>query len=205
MSVRADPFPVTKYCRLIFGSTYTLSVGAAGVLGTERVFNLNSIHQPESGAGHQPYGHDQLALLYKQYKVLGVKIDLVFSDPTDDSVACVARLVPPNVVAGLTGNNPTYMAEAPFTIMKMLNDSGSQKTYFSQYVPMSRVLGITPLQFKTHVGTPYSALFGTNPTDLPTLRVAAASVRSIDTSTVILRVRLTYYTMCYERHFVGSS
>lgn len=207
MSVRADPFPATKYCRLVYGGVYTLTVGSTGFVGTEQVFRLNSIHDPDviSGVNHQPYGHDELATIYKQYKVYGCKVDIIFSDPSSDSVACLVRVVPPNVSASMAGAYPSIEAESPMTVMKTVNNTGSQKVRISQYIPMSRAIGITPLQFKVSTGSPYSAVFGTNPVDSPTLRIGAASNRSEASVTITAQVRLTYYTQCYERHRLTTS
>lgn len=205
MSVGADPFPVTKYARLVFTGNYTLTAGDAGVLGPVNTFYLNSIHQPGGAGSHQPYGHDELALIYKHYKVNGCKIDLLFIDPSIDGMCVCARIVPPNVSAAITGQFPSFASESPMTVVKYVNNSGKQVTRLSQYVPMSRAIGITPLQFKSSTGLNYSALFGTNPTDMPTLLVAAANIRGYIDPTIVCQVRLTYFCQFYERQRLSTS
>lgn len=205
LSTGADPFPNTKFCRLVWGGVYTLTVGASvKQIGSNQVFNLNSLHTPVSG-GHQPYGHDELATLYRQYKVYGVKVDIVFSDPSADGLACCIRFVPPKVSADMAGEFPAIAAESPMTVCKFLNTTGTQQTRYSQYLPISTICGITPLQFKASVGAPYSAVFGTNPADMPTLRVGVASLNTSTTATVECRVTLTYYAQIYERQRLASS
>lgn len=202
LSVRADPFPVTKFCRLVYDAPYTLSTGTAGVLGSSQVFRLNSIYDPNfTGAGHQPYGHDQLALIYKQYKVHGVHIHIELLDPSEDGMCGVFQVVTPQNAAQptISGQVGQIVAESPFTVLRNINDSGKQRVVYSQYLPMSRIIGLTPLQFKASSGAPYSAVFGTNPQDSPYLRIAVGSNRGTSGATMVVQCRLTYYTQCFER------
>lgn len=207
LSTKADPFPARKFCKLVYSANYTLSANASlGIFGTEHVFSLNSIHDPDqtSSTNTQPYGHDELALLYKQYKVNAVKIDLLWSDPSADGQYVACRIIPPQVASSLTGGFPGIESERPMTVMKALNNTGSQKTMMSFFIPMAKAIGITPLQFKASSGAPYSAVFGSSPADQPRLAVATAN-RGTTSATVYLTARLTYYTQCYERHVLATS
>ena len=42
--------------------------------------------------GHQPYGHDTIATMYNRYKVLGCRVQLVFTTPggANDMICCMA-------------------------------------------------------------------------------------------------------------------
>lgn len=202
LSIRSDPFPLTKFCRLVYSGTYSLTTGAAGSLGSEQVFRLNSLYDPDfTSIGHQPRGHDSLALLYKQYKVYGVHVDLEMLDPTADGIHVVGQVLTPqnSGAASIAGQSGSVVAENPFTFIRNINNSGSQRVRYKQYLPMSRLVGCTPLQFKATIASPFTATFGTNPTDVPLLRLASGSARGNAGDTVLVQVRLTYYTMCYER------
>lgn len=207
MSVRADPFPAIKYCRMVYSDKFTLTSGAAGVLGSQQAFRLNSIYDPWTGVGsHAPYGHDEMALLYKQYKVSGVLVDILFNDPVEDGMAVSIRLQPPYVSASLVGQDPVLAAQSPMTITKVVNNSGKQVVRHKQYIPMHVAMSVTPLQYKAQVGHPYSAVMGTSPADIPHLLIAAGSIRGSTTSpTIVAQVRLTYYTMFYERLRLSES
>lgn len=51
----------------------------AGVVGTY-AFRANSIFDPDyTGTGHQPLGHDQWAIFYNHYRVLGSKITVTMN------------------------------------------------------------------------------------------------------------------------------
>lgn len=54
-------------------------ISGSGLSHAGRKYNLASIYDPDvSGAGHQPYGHDQWATLYKTYRVVRATIKATF-------------------------------------------------------------------------------------------------------------------------------
>lgn len=204
--VTTDPFPPVKYCKLHYSEAFTFTSGAAGVLGTEQVMNLNSLYDPNALAGgHQPYGHDELNLLYKNYKVYGVKFTLIFSNPSADNMVCAARISPPNGPQSLTGQSGTQVAEQPMSVLKYINNSGRQIVTITQYFPMSTILGVTPLQFKSAYNNSYTAAFGANPSAMPTLRISAGDANGVQGSTVSCQINMTFYTQCYERAPLAQS
>lgn len=64
-----DPFPAVAYARLRYSEVVSLNP-SAGVPAVN-LFRAGSIYDPnQSGAGHQPYGHDTYATIYNHYKVI---------------------------------------------------------------------------------------------------------------------------------------
>jgi len=62
-----NPIPQRQIVKMKYAQN--INTAAAGVYNYK--FNLNSIFDPDfTGSGHQPYGHDQLALLYNRYRVI---------------------------------------------------------------------------------------------------------------------------------------
>lgn len=64
-----DPFPA-KMCAIMRYSE-SISILPSTGLPIHHFFRATSIFDPnQSGVGHQPYGHDQYAAIYNQYKVV---------------------------------------------------------------------------------------------------------------------------------------
>lgn len=204
--VSTDPFPPVKYCKLHYASTYNMSSGTTGLLGTEQVMNLNSLYDPDqSGIGHQPYGHDELALLYKVYKVTAVQFTLVITNPSSDGVVVAARVSPPLGAQSLTGQTGYAAAEQPMTVTRMINNTGSQVRVIKQYFPMAQIIGVTPLQFKAAFNNSYTAAFGANPGFMPTLRFAIGDTTGNAGTTCTIQCNITYYVQCSERAPLSQS
>lgn len=204
--VSSDPFEQRKFCKFTYRETFTLNVGTSGIFGSQVKMSLNSIYDPNSsGVGHQPYGHDTMALIYTSYKVFGCLVKLIITDPSEDGLVLAARIVPPNVSADLTGGYHDATLETTMTTSKHINNTGKQITHIKQYVPISQAVGVTELQFKAAVGSPYSAYFGANPTDQAFLLFAAANARGASTGSVVVSAEMTYYTQCYGRQKQNTS
>lgn len=79
--VRGIGMPDRLITNLVYSSNNTLTPGA-GSLGFT-VMRLTSVFDPEEGlGGGQPTYHDQIAAMYKRYRVLGAKITAHFSYPS---------------------------------------------------------------------------------------------------------------------------
>lgn len=193
-----DPFTKKKFCRLVYADTQTLTTGAIDFFGAEYVYSLNSIYDPLwSTGGHQPYGHDTLATMYKKYKVSGCLVEITFSDPSVDGTVVGAMIQPPGATATLAGNTIGKCKERPNTMTKPVNNTGSQAAFIKSYVPIGKISGLTDLQFKADQNT-YSANYGADPAAIPKLRISAANSRGT-AGTITVRVKLTYYCQSYDR------
>lgn len=201
-----DPFPTGQFVKFTYTQSNVLYSGTGGIWGTEQVFRLNSIYDPDyTGSGHQPYGYDQMALLYKQYKVIGAMIEIDFMNPDQDGLLCGACIVMPQDSFSTTSAARDTLNEKPMCYTVNLNDSGKQRYKIKQYFPMHTLLGVTKEQFRVHLGVPYTAIFGTNPQDSPRLAVNVASIANATNAACTCRTTITYYTQVYERIALAQS
>ncbi len=96
-----------------------------GVVSTN-TFSCNSIFDPNvTGVGHQPYGADQMALLYNTYRVLGSKLVIQFSCNAPTELAVIVGITK-NTDSSLilTGGLDAIM-ERPGVVTRMLPASTS--------------------------------------------------------------------------------
>lgn len=193
-----DPFKPTYWCRLHYTQTLGLATGTANTYGTEQIFRLNSLYDPDfTGTGHQPYGFDQLAGLYNKYKVAGCKVQIILNNPDNDGCLFAAQAQPPGGTFTLAGKSPDVVKEQPMSVTRLINDSGSQTKVIIQYFPMSKLSGVTDLQYKADVDI-FSAAVTANPAATPFLRMALCNL-SGTASTLQVRVSLTYFCQFYDR------
>lgn len=114
LTVLGDPFPIRMRTRLRYAQTNSLTAGSTGLFGTERVFRLNSLYDPDlTGVGHQPYGYDTLATLYVRCKVHAVSVLLTFTDPSADGVLIAAHFQNPDTPTTITGYDTDTVMERP--------------------------------------------------------------------------------------------
>lgn len=208
MHIRGDPFPAFKYCKLTYSQRFTLTAGTAGIIGTEQVFRLNSLYDPDfTGTGHQPYLFDQVAALYRKYIVSGCKIRATFTDPGVSGTTgtyCYAMLQASGGSDTLTGSDQDYIREQPLTWSKFISDTGNQKAVLNQYVSMPKLEGLTRIQWGAEVAT-YGASVGANPSRTPYLRVAIGSDTGAANASCTVRVDLQYYCKFYDRESAPQS
>lgn len=200
---RATPIPARYRCTHTYASTHVLTTGAAGVYGTEQVFRLNSLYDPDfTGAGHQPYGFNQMEALYGLYKVYGVKISIVFANATADSMILGATIQPSNATTTLTGKAVDVVKEQPMAITRMF--SSSDPYTLNQYIHMHKLEGVRKQQYDYEMSD-YAAVPTANPTQNPWLRVAVADARGNAGATCVCRVLLKFYTVWTNRKTQSQS
>ncbi len=203
---QVNPFPPIMYTKQTYSDLDTYTTGAGGILGVEQIFSMNDMFDPDfTGVGHQPYGRDQMALLYNRYKVTKITVNVIFSDPSADGLFVVIMQSPPSQSVTLTGKNLGDASEKPNTIIKYLNDSGSQIVNMGkQTYPMYKLAQVTPLQYKANLED-FAALTGVSPAKRPFLRIAIGSVRGTAGTTCLGMVRLIYHVQWYDRVSLGQS
>lgn len=202
----SDPFRTQMRVKLVYEDHHTAAVGGLGTIGSEFVYNCNSLFDPDkTGVGHQPYGFDQMALLYKRYKVNAVLVELTYSDPSEDGLTVVARFNHPgNNSVSMVGLDPTIVAEQPRTVIRTINNSGRQVGTIKQYFPIHAISGLTKLQFDADHDI-FTALVGQNPQMTPEFRYAVANDRHVAGGTIVFKLRLTFYATLFERNILAPS
>lgn len=203
--VSNDPFRATFNTKLTYTQSVTLTSGIGGIYGNEQIYRLNSPYDPDfTGTGHQPYGYDQVSLLYRKYKVNAAKISILFSNPSEDGMIGAAAVQASAGTFALTSNPIDTLKEQPMTVTRTINNSGSQTAMVNQYLQLHLVEGLTKLQFSTNVED-YSAPVTTIPAKTPYLRLALASSLGTNGATMFCRVTITYYCQFYERKTQAQS
>jgi hypothetical protein len=201
---RASPFPEQYKATVSYTSYGSLTTGTAGICGSEYSFRLNSIYDPdETSTGRQPYGHDQLQLLYTQYFVDKCRVRITAYDPSADGVVLCCMLIPGYDTTSLTGAVPEQVAERPMAIVLEVASTGEQRRTIAQDVDIAAIQGLTRQEISA--GSLYRSLFGANPSTVPRLKIAAGSVRAEGSVTIIFRVDLTYHVTCTGRIVQSSS
>lgn len=201
-----DPFPIQKQVKLNYVQNVVLSSGASGVTGAQQRFCLNGLYDPDtSGAGHQPYGYDQMATLYKRYKVNGCLVKLTFNDPNEDGVICAVQLVnPSNPTAFINGLDPSLLEERQQTFVSRINNTGSQKVVKKFYVPIYQASGLKKLQFMADPDN-FTADLASNPGSVVSMLMAVGSEQGTGTATLRVTIDLTYYVTFYQRVQLAQS
>ncbi len=202
-----DPFPKIYRTQMYYTETKTLTAGSAGIFGTEAAYRGNSTFNPQvagGGVSHQPYGRDQLALLYLRYKVTGVRLQISFSNPDQDGMVVGVKYNTASDTVSLGGLSVASQAEKFNVWVKPLNNTGSQTVNYDRYFPMHDLVGVTKLQFKSNIED-FSALAGAAPVRSPTLRISIGDLTATGGGTVNMIVKLTYYTDWFSRLTLGQS
>lgn len=155
------PVPTRFITKHKYAEAVTLSTAGLNVYK----WNLNSLYDPNrTGTGHQPYGYDQIGLLYNRYRVISCKY--VVSGIADSSNIAVACL-PANDTATVISNvseareNPRckYLVQNPGGTLKVLKGN--------VYLPA--LTGRTKTQYMS--ADSYQAQVGASPTELMVLNV----------------------------------
>lgn len=195
--VQHSPFPSTYYCKARYCHTSILSVGTAGIYGPEQVFRLNSLYDPDfTGSGHQPYGRDQLALIYNKYCVYGALLEAEVTDPSEDGLVIAAMIQSSGSSFTITNKTVDEIKEKTNGFTVNINNTGSQKTMLRQYIDLSKVEGVSRIKIMND--DPYASAFAADPVLTPYLRIALANLRNVGSGTCIIRTMITYFIKCSD-------
>lgn len=200
--------PVRPYykSKFTYSEAFALGTGAGGVYGSEAIFRLNSLFDPNwNVGGHQPYGFDQIfGVLYRKYLVYAVMIDATLSDPNEDGLNVAMMIQPSGGVQVLAGTVANVVKERPNVITFPMNDKSDQIKRIRQFLFLNQLEGITRRQYSDQL-TVYGADYTADPTRCPLLRMALGSDRGTATGDVIGKVTLTYYAYGYDRIGLAQS
>ncbi len=154
-----------KYATLVYAEAYSNSV--ATTAGFQQTLNLNSLFDPNrTGAGHQPYGFDQLAALYNRYRVLSAHWKVTYGSSTGTMMLVT---VPVNgLLQASISNQATYetAVESPFAIMKT-QSSGAPAVVFEGTMSLNVLNGVTKTEYLAD--DRFEAAVTASPTEIITL------------------------------------
>jgi hypothetical protein len=193
-------------CKFNYASQGSLLTGTVGVAGAEQVFRLSSLYDPDfTNAGHQPYGFDQMAALYRKYLVRSVEFEITVVNPSEDAILVAAMIQPSAGSQVLTGNTADTMVERPNVVTKILNNTGEQRIIIRQPKFALHLLeGVSRDQFENDLSD-YGADTATNPNLTPYLRMAIASLKGDASASVQYMVKIVFSAHFYERIGLGGS
>ena len=123
---------------------------------------MNSIYDTWAGTGgHQPYGHDTLATMYNRYKVLGCRVQLVFTTPgaANDMICVMAPSS--NTSSGMTGLQLYAVQEWPQSVCGILPSSGERRCVLQATYDMATIAGVSKASYLAEED--YSAAIGSSP------------------------------------------
>ena len=153
-------------------------------------FNINSIFDPDrTGTGHQPLGHDQLALLYYRYRVFGVSWRATFFQSAN--IGSVYAVVA-NDSTTLANSSYAVMKERPHAFIKSV--STDKPTVITGRVSLPKLNGLTSAQFKANEQT--QSLFGTNPSEQFFLNIGG--IPAATTAAFPFTVDLVFHVECFD-------
>lgn len=195
---RTSPVPDIFKTQLHYTDLVTINYALALAY---KQYRANSIFDPDyTGAGHQPMGHDQLALLYNKYRVTGLKYEVIFSNTSPVYQGEVIVQFRPNLTLSATFDDAM---ESPYRTYKVLGAETSGPVTLRGTVALDKVYGVSRKYFLND--DVFQANIGANPSSTIAMNVYAQNQTTGTALTVLARVNLVYMVEFYERKVLGQS
>lgn len=189
---------VLKYCDII-----QLTSGS-GLLGTQQAYRLNSIYDTDfSGGGHQPYGHDTYALIYNKYRVMSVRVQLIYTTPGGGHDMVCVMAPSSNNSAGMTGLQIWRVQEWPQSTCGILPTTGERKCVLQAEYDMAVQAGVSKAVYMA--GDEYEANIGSNPSKEVFLTFNTGCVDGTGSQTCDVQVYLEFDVLFFDRTTLGAS
>lgn len=184
-----------KYAEMETVLSYTAAAAHSGF-----VYNVNSLYDPYSGiGGHQPYGFDALASIYKKYVVTGCRVTVTFVNPAANGLGTVGLYYydAQAETAPGAGVSVSDLAERPRSIVAELGTSGNDKANrtLSVYLSTHKILDTTYNDVLTD--DDYQAAVTADPAKLARFYIWYKNA-SGDTASITYNLRITYYGYVFE-------
>lgn len=152
-------------------------------------FNLNSLYDPDlTSFGHQPYGRDQMALLYSKYRVYGVSY--MISGYQAGGQAIRIACIPTSTTAPPTPNLSSVIEQPRSKYITQLPGGG--RAVLKGYVNLPSLIGMSRRAYSSNPDT--AALSSSNPIEAMVLTVMAQSL--VDTTLDSSNINLTLTFHC---------
>jgi hypothetical protein len=203
----SDPFPPHRNVSLNYVANLQLTNGAAGVFNSTQQYRLNSLYDPDhTGAGHQPYGYDQITAIYQKYKVYRCDVELTFWFPSQAMYAAI-QFLGPDDASTLTGMTPDIAGERPTCELLPLAAASKDPVKVRKTIDIARVIGMTRAQFDADLdGT--CAQQNANPLRPVYMQLAIADPTSTyaqGAQSAYCQVKLVYHARVWSRHTQAQS
>lgn len=164
--------------------------GVAGI-ASSITFNFSSVYDPNvSGVGHQPLGHDQLALLFERYQVWKVDFHVEFSVPSDTASCRVGYRISDSSTAVSSETELIENGNSEWALLTPFDGSRSH-VKFTGTVNIPEVHGLSYKQYMAN--DDYGASFGSNPAEAAYFFVWADGL-GVDTASINVAYHFVYHT-----------
>jgi len=191
-----------KYCS---SKSYTTGVG--GIVGSIQEYALNDLYDPDiTGAGHQPYGFDQVTPFFNLYTVLRVKVAITVSG-VDDASTFLAWMVKPALSSSsLVSNSLEAVSEQEHKHWQILSPASSAVTSQQIVLPTIDLAKEEGLSRQAYLGNNnYRALVTGSPGYKPTLTIGVGNAAGLSSKTAVLTVELIYEAYFESRNDLPQS
>jgi len=191
-----QPFPNRYVCKLKYATTVVTDA-----LGSY-IFNLNSLFDPDrTGGGHQPYGFDNLALLYNRYRCIatGWRIqNPMAANALPVTTGCIA-----SNDASVAWTNTGVMLENP-RAKYVTQNPGAASVTLSGKISLPKLMGRTKSQYMADDN--YQSPVVGSPNELGLLYIQTfAATNGNTTAGQALQVILEYTVEFFDsKHVVQS-
>jgi len=141
----------------------------ATLVGTQQLYRMNSLFDPDkTGAGHQPYGYDQITPLYLRYRVLRFRYKITFATSSSDYFALVIPIngALQSAISNLT--TFTQAAESPRGRSTIVSSS-TVSIVMTGNVALNALNGTTRLEYLAD--DRFQSATGSNPTEVIDLAI----------------------------------
>jgi len=197
-----DPFPPRFNVDLRYSASLILTTAGvvigADFMGTEYVFRLNSLFDPDlTGVGHQPFGYDQLTTMYGSYCVTGCMIDITLTEPTSNDILFCMTAQTGQDTRALTNANVSSCIERQNVLTKYIQTTGQNVAKIRQFIPIHQLVGL-PHSFMLY-NPEYQALVSVNPVQQCYLRMAVGNMIHSNADNLVAQVVLTYKAFMFNR------
>lgn len=181
--------------------------GSSGLLGTEYVFNMNSLFDPnQTGTGHQPYGFDQLTPWFNTYCVEDVELVLTCVAPSSASTYVAMRWRPSVGSYTLSALGIADVAEKDNTRWFPLPSSPANSQAMTYGIGKFSIAAVEGKKRSDILAEgAYQAAPTGNPALMPTFAFAIGDLSGASAVTCAITVQLIYHAVWRGRKTVTGS
>lgn len=184
---------------------YVTKLKYSEVVTTDSIFgkynmNLNSLWDPnQSGTGHQPYGFDQLAILYNRYRVIscGYRVNLALGSST---VPVILTAMPANTV--VTASTASEIRENP-RAKYITQNPGSSSVILSSKSYIPSLVGRNKPQYMAD--DRYQATVTDSPNELAILNIQTFGSNDVALGSIQVQVLMEYTVEFFDIKSLGQS
>jgi hypothetical protein len=200
-SAIGDGIPNKQFMKLRYVSVGTLTTPSAAGSFATNVW-ASSLHDPDyTGVGHQPYYHDQLAAMYKTYRIYGFRYRLELTNGGSWGAQLYIAHKPD--LALVTSDLMTEMERPTCVSRKVLpSASGYNHTVFSGYVDVAKTFGLSLAEFIADDA--FFANFGASPYKQASVQFGYG-MSGASTTTLDLNMTIEYDVEVFRRIDVTGS